>query len=520
MPTRELQENEIFDEKYRVLARIGRGGMAIVYHVVDVGAVPAEHALKVIRRSAFPTEESLAVAKARFLLEARTTARLRHPHIIDVHRYGEAPDGTPYLLLELLDGQDLATVLRRKKSLPWATALAVIEQTAQALDVVHGAGHVHRDLSPGNLFLCKLGAAPPEEQVFVKLLDLGIATTAGAEPEPAAALTRPDLRIGNPLYMTPESILKKKGVPLDGRADQFSLASILFEMLAGSPAFRPADGEPLEHAFGLILSANPLDRDLPPIFTPALRAVLERAFSKDPTQRHPTMQDFVAALKAADPEAHARVPVAPEPPTLRQVPRPRRRQLAMQWFAFAICALALTGFVWGPNVLHLGRTPPPPPPPVVKPAQPVVVKSPPPPPPPVKPQPAPPTALPAPVVTPLPEKAAPAPPAQPPAPPDKADPKPPPRTSAGAGFHVAFEYIDDAHKGLVKPHLKEYEGLFKKCLQGQSGWKSVEVVFLRNVHVYGLPYRESNQDVAGCLDRTLAPGTPRPTRAVIKRRTP
>lgn len=503
MATRELQENEVFDEKYRVLGRIGRGGMAIVYRVVDVGAVPAEHALKVIRRSAFPTEEALSVAKVRFLLEARTTARLRHPHIVDVHRYGEAPDGSPYLLLELLDGQDLATVLRRRQSLPWATALEVAEQAAQALDVVHGAGHVHRDLSPGNLFLCRLTAAPPEDRVFVKLLDLGIAVALdGSEGPRPVSLTQPELRIGNPLYMTPESILKKPGVPLDARADQFSLACILFEMLAGYPAFRPTEGEPLEHAFVLILSTDPLDRPLPPVFNAPLRAVLGRALAKDPTQRYSTLQEFVAALKAVIPGADSYSAAGPTSVQSLVPARPRRRwRSSLKWLAVA-GGLSAAGIVWGPNVFaRLPARGPGLPDMAVAAAEPET-----------EPAPSPPEVKPLPSEPEIKDEPA----APPPKPvPDKpATPEKRPR----AGLSVDFKYADSAQEALVKPHAAEYKALIKKCLSNQSDWRNVEIRFRTGIRVVGLSSAESNSDVAGCLDGAFVSNLPRPTEAVIKRR--
>ncbi len=145
MQSDQLEIGSVFHSRYRVEALLGEGGMARVYLVAELGDVPALHALKLIRRSSFSTEAALAIAKERFRLEAEIQARVRSLHVVTIHRYDLAEDGTPYLLMEYLDGEDLATVLRRCKTLPFAVARVILSQVARALAVLHGLGMVHRD---------------------------------------------------------------------------------------------------------------------------------------------------------------------------------------------------------------------------------------------------------------------------------------------------------------------------------------------------------------------------------------
>lgn len=325
MPIYQLSPGDLFNGKYRIEQQLGQGGMAVVYRVTEIGEVATEHALKLIRLPSFPSQEALALAKKRFRQEAAIQAKVRHPHIVGIHRYDVAADGTPYLLMELLDGEDLAAVLKRVHCLPWERALRVLEQTALALSALHKEGLVHRDLSPANIFLVQQGTAPPESAIFVKLLDFGIAKRGTALNRGLSTqFTSPAVRIGNPPYMAPECILHKpkKSAPpegtlselaaspphpsepeeplFDGRADEFSLASIFFEMLTGRKAFLPPGADPVQ-AFARVMNADPLAGELPPIFTSAVRAVLARAFSKDPDARYDTVLDFVAALREIAP---------------------------------------------------------------------------------------------------------------------------------------------------------------------------------------------------------------------------
>src|SRR5262249_34092590 len=160
----------------------------------------------------------------RFHHEAATLSRLRHLHIVGIHDYDVAADGTPYLLMELLEGEDLRAVLKRTGCLPWKAALAVVEQTAQALSALHSVGQGPRDLSPANIFLVRQPPLLPEDAVFVKLLDFGIVRSQRLDAE---RFTEVGALVGNAPYMAPECILPPRpasGAPATGSEGEGLLA--------------------------------------------------------------------------------------------------------------------------------------------------------------------------------------------------------------------------------------------------------------------------------------------------------
>ena len=518
MPAYRLNPGELFDNKYQIESKLGEGGMAVVYRVSEGGEVATEHALKLIRLPSFPTEDALATAKKRFRHEAANLARLRHPHIVGVHRYDVASDGTPYLLMELLDGEDLGIVLKRTGTLPWKTALSVITQIASALEVLHAAGIVHRDLSPGNIFLLRQGKRLPEEAVFVKLLDFGIARGGDLNLAP---VTDPNIRIGNPPYMPPECILRKKKRPpsggpgqlaqshdeaweFDGRTDEFGLASILYEMLAGFKAFLPHGGDPTG-AFARVLNEDPLKEPLPPSFSPALRAVLGRALSKDPEDRYPTVAEFVAALHAVDLSRDAptianlrRVePVALSTP-VRWLTPPSPRTLA---FLGTLMLASIVGiFVYRQDlvalraglshsshlpppsigVIHADSPPAPTPPPTKLDDVPVTIV----------------TAVPKPnAVTP---------------------PRPKPPRDSKPRFRFFPE--SETQKQQAEGALEIYKTVMRKCLVRQRGWREIHIIHMVDTfYVTGLADAEGNQDFKGCVTRNMPPNKVLPRKTVIAR---
>src|SRR5687768_1818951 len=168
-----------------------------------------------------------AEAAARFLREAKATARVRHPNIVAVSDYGEREDGGAYLVMELLDGQTLAE--RAKRGIAQELALDIATQIADALAAAHAAGIVHRDLKPSNVFLVDDAAA--RSGVRVKLLDFGI-----AKASTDVAMTATGALVGTPLYMAPEQCTSRLG-EIDHRTDLYALGVVLYEMLAGRPPF-------------------------------------------------------------------------------------------------------------------------------------------------------------------------------------------------------------------------------------------------------------------------------------------
>ncbi|HEX6470548.1 MAG TPA: serine/threonine-protein kinase, partial [Streptosporangiaceae bacterium] len=264
--------------RYRLAERIGVGGMAEVWRGEDeVLARPV--AVKLI------DPELLAdpAFRGRFRAEARAAAALSHPHVVIVHDYGDE-DGTPYIVMELLDGETLADRLARGP-LPPAEAAAVGAQTAAALAAAHEAGLVHRDVKPANVFLTRDG---------VKVLDFGVAVRGETGPA-----------LGTPAYLAPEQVARG---PVSPAADIFALGVVLFEALAGRRPFDEDD-----------------PRTDPPPFPAGVPAGIaelgERCLAADPAAR-PAAAEVAAALGAlASPPAPG-APLAPEAPPGPGAPPP------------------------------------------------------------------------------------------------------------------------------------------------------------------------------------------------------
>jgi serine/threonine-protein kinase len=223
---------------------------------------------------------------ARFLREARIAARLSSPHVAKVTDIGQTETGSPYLVMELLVGHDLATELAHRRFLPVNEAVDNILQACEGLAEAHGAGLVHRDLKPANLFL----AARPNRPPVVKVLDFGLSKEPPSDAR--ASLTATDSIFGTPQYMSPEQIRSTKNV--DARTDQHALAMILFELITGRPAFDAAN---VSHLVVLIATAPPPRiRDVRSDVPAKLEQALLRALAKRPADRFADLADFADAI--------------------------------------------------------------------------------------------------------------------------------------------------------------------------------------------------------------------------------
>ncbi|HEX4574840.1 MAG TPA: serine/threonine-protein kinase [Gemmatimonadales bacterium] len=264
---------------YRLLERVGEGGTAEVYR--------AEHpergacAFKVLRTSL----RSDPTAVKRFLREAGYGARVEHPGVVRTYDFGEA-DGLYYLALEWAEGKSLAEYVHRSGPLAPALACEVIRQLAGALAAAHQAGIIHRDLKPENITY-----DPVTHRV--KLLDFGIARDADL---PAAErLTRTGFFVGTLKYVAPEAL---SGELVDGRADIYSLATILYWMLTGR---HPYTGRSPRELFQQLLTQppGPLNAAVRGrTFPPGLEAAVMRALARDPAQRQPTVDAFADEVAA------------------------------------------------------------------------------------------------------------------------------------------------------------------------------------------------------------------------------
>ncbi len=267
---------------YLVTGKLGEGGMGSVYAAQHV-LLGRHAALKVL----LPALSSHQDMIERFFNEARATAAIRHPGIVEIYDFGYHVDGSAFIAMELLPGHPLAQRIARGPA-PVPDALHIARQIAAALQAAHEAGVIHRDLKPDNVFV----VSDAELGLRIKLLDFGIAKLATGSL--AMRKTQTGSLIGTPAYMAPEQC---RGVAVDHRADIYALGCILFELLAGRPPF---DGE----GAGDLLAAHihvapPPPSRFAPAVPPAIDALVLRLLSKDPAARPASARDVYIDLDLA-----------------------------------------------------------------------------------------------------------------------------------------------------------------------------------------------------------------------------
>jgi len=250
--------------RYQVLSELGSGGMGTIFKCFDP-ALARTVAVKVVADdSDHGGRDDLL---RRFACEAQAAGMLRHPNIVTVYDYSADPEGPVYLAMEYLAGTSLAALLTSHGKLPWRRAAGIAFQLADALEFAHRNQVIHRDVKPANVFIL--------EGDIAKILDFGIAKLANSE------LTVPGTFIGSPRYLSPESF---RGARIDYRADQFSLGSVIYEMVAGVPAFDFTDFYAGVHH---ILSEDPKPLEqLVPDAPSELYEIVERLHQKDPDRRY------------------------------------------------------------------------------------------------------------------------------------------------------------------------------------------------------------------------------------------
>ncbi|MCX6462608.1 MAG: serine/threonine-protein kinase [Pseudonocardiales bacterium] len=266
---------------YRLDGLLGRGGMGEVHRAFDTEQ-DRTVALKVLPAALSRDPEF----RERFRREAKAASQLTDPHVVPIHRHGEI-DGQLFLDMRLVDGEDLAAVLRRDGPLPPEAAVRMVEQVASALDSAHDAGLVHRDVKPSNVFLTR---ARPGSPRFAYLGDFGIARDISGS---GAQLTATGATLGTLDYMAPERFV---GGDVDVRSDVYALACLLHEALTGGKPF-PGDSLPsLMRAHLDVAPPRPSARAGVPA---AFDEVVARGMAKDPAQRPPTAGALAAAARAA-----------------------------------------------------------------------------------------------------------------------------------------------------------------------------------------------------------------------------
>ena len=279
--------------KYEIRRRLGRGGFGAVYEAVHV-EIGRRVAIKTIDRSHAGSLERVT----RFRREARAAGQIESPHIVHVFDIGEDPELGLYMVMELLTGEDLASKLERVGKLPVEHAIEFAYQAARGLAKAHAAGVVHRDLKPANIFLVSRDDAT---RATVKVVDFGVSKLAAdaRSPGDGEAITRAGVTMGTPQYMSPEQV---RGGDVDARTDVWALGAVLYEMLAGKPAYPLL--ESYERTFISIAMGKPTPlANIAPWVPQAVIDVVEDAMEHDLDRRCPDCETFADLLVAACPEA-------------------------------------------------------------------------------------------------------------------------------------------------------------------------------------------------------------------------
>jgi serine/threonine-protein kinase len=320
---------------YRVQKEVGHGGMGVVY-IAEHPLIGRKVAVKVLKSDLSRNQEVVN----RFFNEARATALIKHPGLVDVLDFGYDAEGSAYLVMEFLEGESLATRLEREGRVPHDQLVEIAKQAATAVGAAHQQGIIHRDLKPDNLFL----VPDAELGIRVKILDFGIAKLTISDEPGKVAVTQTGVVMGTPLYMSPEQAGGAGNV--DPRADVYSLGCILFEMACGRPPFLKAGvGETIA---AHIYEEPPAPRSIDPSTSPALERVILRALAKDPDQRQQTMVELRQQLEHLDQQIVETLPptIAPRPiaPTLTELDEaPARNKLPI--VPIAIGGLLIAGMI-------------------------------------------------------------------------------------------------------------------------------------------------------------------------------
>jgi serine/threonine protein kinase len=265
--------------RYRIVKELGRGAMGIVYQAVDP-TIGRTLAIKTIRLREVDDPAQRARLKERLFREARSAGVLSHPGIITIYDM-EEDDGLAYIAMQFVNGPTLDELMSRPKPMGPQEIFQILRQTAAALDFAHGKGIIHRDIKPANIMI--------DEQGMAKVADFGIAKVGTS-----GNLTLSGTILGTPNYMSPEQV---QGKIVDGRADQFSLGVVAYEILTGE---RPFAGEHLGTVVYKVVAEEPVVTSrVNPTLSPAVDAVIRKALSKKADGRYRTCTEFINALEGA-----------------------------------------------------------------------------------------------------------------------------------------------------------------------------------------------------------------------------
>jgi tRNA A-37 threonylcarbamoyl transferase component Bud32 len=337
--------------KYELRRQIGRGAMGLVYEAFDT-VIERRVALKMLRTEVFPAEQ-LPEVRARLKREAHSAGKLSHPNIVTIFDYGEH-QGAPYIVMDLMEGEELSRSLDGGARLALDKAVRVMEQLLAALGYAHENGVVHRDVKPNNMFVLRDGT--------LKVVDFGLARVESSN------LTETGAVLGTPAYMSPEQFL---GVPVDARSDIFSAGVVMYQLLTGD---RPFTGSPTT-IMQKVLRQDPIEPSaLNPTLSHAWDTIVKRALAKKPDDRLQSARQFADWIRlafegkplpqgAAIADEATTVHMLSQESTVR-IPAPgsRRRKLAVAGVAAGAVVVVVAGVA---ALLYRRSEAPAPPPPAV-----------------------------------------------------------------------------------------------------------------------------------------------------------
>jgi serine/threonine-protein kinase len=280
---------KLLGETYRITRVVGEGGMGRVYEARHLRLKERRFAVKCLHTELARNPEM----SARFLREAETASSIKHPNVVDVFDVHHS-DGTPYMVGEFLEGEELADYVARKGPLDARMAAKVTRQVCRALAAAHERGIIHRDMKPENIFVLASSIAGVEtgtaRSLEVKVLDFGISK---AGPSDTSHLTRTGVIMGTPSYMSPE---QARGRQVDARADVYSVGACLYFMVTGR---RPFDSDDPTSTISMVLTEDPVrPREIDERIPEGVELIIQRAMAKDANDRYATMTELEAALSA------------------------------------------------------------------------------------------------------------------------------------------------------------------------------------------------------------------------------
>ncbi len=282
----ELSPGTFVTDNLRLVELLGEGGMGCVW-VADHLTLRTKVAVKFIAAELIAQSPELV---PRFTREATAAAQIKSPHVVQTFDHGVMTDGSPYIVMELLEGEDLGQKLDREKKMPLAHVEIVISQVAKALNKAHAAGIIHRDIKPDNIFLV---SHDDDEEPFVKVLDFGVAKHTAAQSH--SIVTATGAMVGTPAYMSPEQILTGKSV--DVRSDIWSMGVVAYHALIGDIPF---EGETLG---ALCVSISKAAVTPPSAVDPSIPASVDawmaRALARQPEDRFQSAKELAESFRAA-----------------------------------------------------------------------------------------------------------------------------------------------------------------------------------------------------------------------------